>query len=650
MKFRQPAFRNDLYNRARQLQKPAETNGKPSPDQRMLALSVGALGIVYGDIGTSPLYAFRESFLGLAHLSASPVNVLGVLSLIFWSLIIVITVKYLMIVMRADNKGEGGLIALVALMHPRTAKPHTFRGGLVLMGLFGAALLYGDGTITPAISVLSAVEGLKVATSAFDHFVIPITIAILVGLFFVQHRGTHAIGSVFGPFMLFWFLLLGVLGIGGIIRAPGVLVAVSPHYAFDFFAANGMTGFLVLGTVFLVVTGGETLYADMGHFGRQPIRLAWFRLVLPALLLNYFGQGALVLSSPQEISQPFYHLAPAWALYPLVFMATIATVIASQAVISGVFSLTRQAMQLGQLPRMHVVQTHGQEFGQIYIPVVNWGLMLATVGLVLGFKSSGNLASAYGVAIATDMVITTILTLTIARRWGWNPALLFMIATAFLFVDLAFFGANLLKIWDGGWYPLLVGGCIFTIMTTWNQGRLLLSRRLGSDPPKISEFLKSLKTQEVVRTSGAAMFMTSNATKIPAMLAHHVEHNRALQETVILCSVDVIDAPHVPAAERLEIVRQGDGFYSIFVRYGFMQVVNVPMVLRLCKKLGVPVDIETTTFYLGRETLIPSDAYPGMMLWRDYLFAFLSRNAARATQFYNIPPDQVVELGLQVEI
>jgi KUP system potassium uptake protein len=624
----------------------AETPAGPP----LLWTSLLALGVVYGDIGTSPLYAFRESFLGSdPPLAATRDNVLGVLSLIFWALIIVISMKYLLLVMRADNRGEGGIIALVSLLNPRRAKPGTLSYALVGTGLFGGTLLYGDGTITPAISVLSAIEGLDLATPAFEPFVIPFTIAILIALFGFQHRGTAAIGAVFGPIMLIWFLALAVLGIGGILHAPEVLAAVNPVHGYRFFATHGWGAFAVLGAVFLVVTGGEALYADMGHFGGTPIRLAWFAIVLPALVLNYFGQGALVLSDPAEVSQPFYELAPTWALYPLVLLATTATVIASQAVISGVFSLTGQIVQLGLLPRLTIVQTHGEEKGQIYIPLINWLLMIATIGLVLGFRSSDNLASAYGVAISTMMVITTVLAFFVAQRWGWNVWWTGILAVAFLVVDLAFFGANLLKIADGGWYPLLIAGLVLLLMWSWRRGRRLVVQQVQKDQQPLDEFLARLKSAPPVRVDGTAVFMTSGGMLVPPVLLHHLRHNQVLHRQVILLRVETEDIPRVSAADRLGIECLDRAFYRVAVRYGFMQTPDIPVALRLCETFGLVVDLEATSFYLGRETLLARKDF-GLPLWQDYLFDLLSRNAARADAFYHLPPERVVELGIQVEI
>lgn len=621
-------------------------HGKRRP---LVLISLAALGVVYGDIGTSPIYALREAFYSHAGINVGSANILGVLSLIFWSLVIVISIKYLTVVMRASNNGEGGIIALVALLNPWKTERTSTRYILMLLGLFGAALLYGDGTITPAISVLSAIEGLEVATPTFKPYVIPLTIAILVGLFLIQSRGTAKVGQLFGPVMVVWFGTIALLGIGGIAQDPGVFAAINPAHAVTFFVDNGFAGFLVLGTVFLVVTGGEALYADMGHFGIAPIRLAWFVLVLPALLLNYFGQGALMLTHP-EVHQPFYELAPGWALYPLVIITTLATIIASQAVISGVFSLTRQAVQLGQLPRLGIIQTSRESYGQIYIPIMNWLLMFATIGLVLGFRSSGHLASAYGVAVSMDMAITTTLAFFVAQRWKWFPRFASLIAIALIVVDLAFLGANLFKIPDGGWYPLLVAALIFFIMATWRQGRNLVRRQLSGETEPLEDFIADLG-DDAARIDGTAVFMTGSGTKTPPMLLHHLRHNQVLHKQVLLLTVHTRDVPRVAAADRLDVESLGRGFYRIHVYYGFMQASNVPVALRLAEESeALKIDLDKTTYYVGRETLIPSAEVPGMMVWRERLFAFMSRNAMPATAYYRIPPDRVVELGIQLEL
>ncbi len=608
------------------------------------------LGIVYGDIGTSPLYALRECFYGKNPFPPTEENVLGILSLIVWSLIVVISCKYLLFVMKADNRGEGGILALMALLVPGDVQSRRRRITLFWMGLFGASLLYGDGVITPAISVLSAVEGLQVATSNFTSYVIPITIAILVLLFLFQKRGTTAVGSFFGPIMMLWFVVIAILGISGIAKAPQVLAAVNPAHGVDFFLRYRWSGFLVLGAVFLVVTGGETLYADMGHFGRRPISFAWFSLVFPALLLNYFGQGALILSNPRESFQPFYHLAPKFMLYPLVILATIATVIASQAVISGAFSLTRQAMQLGVSPRMLVIQTSPEEIGQIYIPAVNWALMTTTILLVLGFGSSSSLASAYGVAVSTTMLITTILIFFVAREnWKWNPLAAALVIFTFFAEDVSFFGANMLKIKEGGWFPLVAGGVVFVLMTTWRKGREILHDRLGQRTEPLENFLNRVGENLPMRLTGTAVFMTGRMVGVPPMLVHHYEFNRVLHEQVVLLTVVNEPVPRIPAAERLEITELGKGVFRVIVHYGFLQSPNVPVALRTCESLGLVVDPNEVTYYLGMETLIPARKLPGMTLWREKLFAFMVRNQLRATAFYNIPPERVVEIGLQVE-
>lgn len=619
--------------------------------RQLFLLSLTALGVVFGDIGTSPLYALRECFLGLHRYPPTEVNILGVLSLIFWALVLIVSVKYLLFVMRADNRGEGGILALLALLKPWRFRPGRQRTTLAALGLFGAALLYGDGVITPAISVLSAVEGLTVATPVLQPYVLPATIAVLALLFLLQKRGTAAVGALFGPVMVVWFLVIGLLGIRGIILMPHVLTAVNPGHAVRFFQDNGWGGYLVLGAVFLVVTGSEALYADMGHFGRSPLRYAWFCLVFPALLLNYFGQGALLLADPAELTQPFYHLAPQWALYPLVLLSTMATVIASQAMISGVFSLTRQAVQLGLSPRMRIIQTSPEEIGQIYIPAVNWALMAAVMGLVLGFRTSSSLAAAYGVAVTTTMVVTTLLAFFVMReRWRWHPATALGVTFLFLLVDLSFFGANMLKIGEGGWFPLAAGGGVFIALSTWRRGREILAARLQENVESLDRFLAGIAVNPPLRVSGTAVFMTGGLSGTPPMLPHHLAHNQVLHEQVVLLTVVTEEVPRVPAAERVEVALLPHGFARVIVHYGYMQSPHVPVALRQCEPFGLRVDMERTTFYLGRETLIPTREIKGMTLWREKLFAFMSRNSLQATAFFNIPPERVVELGQHVEI
>lgn len=612
---------------------------------------LAVLGVVYGDIGTSPLYALRECFYGRTPFPPTMENVLGILSLIFWSLVVVISCKYLLLVMRADNRGEGGILALLALIVPMDGAARKSRRVLFWLGLFGASLLYGDSVITPAISVLSAVEGLRVATPAFEPYVIPITIMILVLLFLCQKRGTSGVGSLFGPVILVWFTVLAILGISGIWRAPQVLAAVNPVHGIRFFIDNGWHGMLVLGAVFLVVTGGEALYADMGHFGRRPIRLTWFGLVLPALLLNYFGQGALILDNPREAYNPFFHLAPPAVLYPLVILSTLATVIASQAVISAAFSLTRQAVQFGLSPRMLIVQTSSEEIGQVYVPTVNWLLMVTTICLVLGFGSSGNLAAAYGVAVSGTMLITTILLLFMAReRWGWKPASVLLVMPLFLLADSSFLGANLLKINAGGWFPILFGSAVFSVMTTWRTGRDILNERLDKMTTPLDRLLENITANPPARLAGTAVFMVRRLRASPPMLVHHLKHHKVLHEQAVLLTVQTEPVPRIPAAERIEITKLREGFFRVTVRYGFMQSPNVPVALRECELYGLSIDTDSVTYYLARETLIPTVKIYSMSHWREKLFSFLARNALRATAFYNIPPEQVVEIGIQVEI
>lgn len=615
------------------------------------ALCLTAVGIVYGDIATSPLYSFRQSLHGIEAASRTPESILGVLSLIFWALIIAVSIKYLLIIMRADNHGEGGILALLALLRPWRGSPQRQRNVLIALGLFGAALLYGDGMITPAISVLSAMEGLEVAAPQLAPYIVPATTAILVLLFLAQKWGTANIGLVFGPLMLVWFAVIALLGLGGIIRHPQVLMAVDPSYAVDFFIENGWTAFRVLGGVVLVLTGAEALYADMGHVGRASIRLMWFALVLPALLLNYFGQGALLMIDPHQ-ARPFFSLAPPWALYSLVGLATLATIIASQAIISGVFSLTRQAIQLGQSPRLTLVQTSSEEIGQVYVPAANWFMMIATVWLVLNFRSSENLAGAFGIAVSGTMVITTLLAFFVMReRWRWNTLTAVAVTAGFLIIDLAFFGSNLLKITDGGWFPLAVAAFVFTLMSTWRRGRRLLARRIHKEAESLQNFLQRIAADSPLRVPGTAVFLTVHQGGTPPALLYQLTHAKVLHEQVILVTVITEEVPRVPAVERLEITELPSGFHRVIVRYGFMQSPNVPVALRACGEvLGLKIDLDTATYYLSRASLIPSDERPGMALWRDRLFAFMSRNSAWPTAFYKLPPENVIELGIQVEL
>ena len=619
--------------------------------QSLNALTLAALGIVFGDIGTSPLYAVREAFHGPHALPTNEANVFGILSLIVWALIIVISIKYLLFVMRADNNGEGGVMALTSLAAPRSAqKSSGFAKAVMYMGLFGSALLFGDGVITPAISVLSAVEGLNVATPFFGPYVIPITIGILFGLFYAQKFGTAKIGAIFGPVILIWFIVIGSLGVYGSLQNPHVFSALNPMHGISFLINNGWTGVLALGAVFLVCTGGEALYADMGHLGRKPIQRAWFFAALPGLLLNYFGQGALLLSKPEAANNPFYNLAPGWALYPLVIIATCATVIASQALISGVFSLTRQAVQLGYLNRVRIIHTSSHEIGQIYIPHVNWILFFLTAWLVVGFGSSSALASAYGIAVAMTMVITTILTCTVAfNLWKWSGFAVASVLAIFLLVDGVFLAANLSKIHDGGWFPLTMGAIVFSIMTTWRTGRRILKERLREQSIPLDEFMQRLERNPPVRIPGTAVFMTGDQKVTPLAMAHNVRHNKALHTRNVLLTIISKEIPIVELTDRIELEKIDGDFYRVVARYGFMETPDIHDILSVCAKRGLVLELSDITFFLGRETLIPSDR-PGMAIWREHLFSFMSRNAERATAYFNIPVDQVIEVGIQVEI
>ena len=605
--------------------------------------------MVYGDIGTSPLYAMRECFFGSHSVPPTHENVLGVLSLIIYSLLLVISIKYITIVMRADNQGEGGILALTALLPSRPGNGPRWPM-LVLMGIFGAALLYGDGIITPAITVLGAVEGLKVATPLFEAYVVPIAVAIIIGVFAIQRHGTHRVGGLFGPVMVGWFLVISVLGVSWLVEQPVVLTAVDPRHALAFFRDHGWHGFAVLGAVFLVVTGGEALYADMGHFGKRPIRLAWFSLVLPALLLNYFGQGALLLSHPEAAAQPFFLLAPEWALFPLVGLATAAAIIASQALISGAFSLTRQAIQLGYCPRLDIEHTSSHEIGQVYVPQVNWALMISTIGIVIGFGSSTALAAAYGIAVTLTMVITAVLLHVVAtERWRWPPALAFAVTGVFLTVDLAFFGANALKIAHGGWLPLVIGAVLFTLMTTWKTGRQIVARRLTARALPLEDFMARIADTPPARVPGTAVFMTAQPLGTPPALAHNLRYNKVLHEHVVTLMVTTQPLPHVSVDDQTTIRTLGQGVFDVVVRYGFMEDPNIPEALALVRERGLDLDLDDVTYFLGRETLIVSRT-PGMAMWRERLFVLMARNAVRATAFFRLPPERVVELGVQVEL
>ncbi len=630
---------------------PKVPTGHAAPTGRYLALlSLTALGIVFGDIGTSPLYALRECFSGPHALPVTPLNILGILSLVFWSLILVISVKYLALVLKADSRGEGGILVLMSLIRKPDGATSRRRGGLVILGLFGACLLYGDSVITPAITVLSAVEGIEVATPAFHNLVIPLSLVILVVLFFIQKWGTAGVGKLFGPVMLLWFAVLAATGLNQILKAPRVLLAVDPLYAVRFFAADGLVGFLVLGSVFLCVTGGEALYADMGHFGARPIRIVWFALVLPSLLLNYFGQGALLLTDPKAADNPFFRITPAWGVVPMVILATMASVIASQAVISGAFSLTRQAIQLGYLPRLRVDHTSAREMGQIYVPAVNWILMVACLWIVVAFKTSSSLANAYGMAVTSTMAITTVLLYVHARdAWSVKPWAALAAAGAFLAVDLAFFGANLVKILHGGWFPLAVAAVIYLLMATWKSGRGILAQRLAEGTLPIDLFISSIATRGPIRVKGTAVFMDRTADMVPPALLHNLKHNKILHERVVFLTVVTDEVPLVRPRDRVEVKNLGPSFWRVTLHYGFMQDVDVPRALRKVRLDGQGFDPMDTTFFLSRETII-STPRPGMAPWREKLFAWMARAHGRATAFFGIPPGRVVELGLQVEI
>jgi KUP system potassium uptake protein len=625
---------------------------KPATGRYLAVLTLGALGVVYGDIGTSPLYALRECFAGAEALPPTPANVLGVLSLIFWSLLLIVSLKYLTIVLRATNRGEGGILSLMALAFPRRSPGASRRRALLIgLGVFGAALLYGDGMITPAISVLSAMEGLDVAAPTLRHFIIPLTIVTLVALFSAQSRGTGRVGAIFGPIMLVWFTALAVLGVRGILRSPQVLWSLDPLPGARFLMRNGWTGCAVLGAVFLVVTGAEALYADVGHFGVRPIRIAWFTLVLPGLLLNYLGQGALILHQPTSIGNPFYLLAPHWALYPLVGLSTAATVIASQALISGAFSLTIQAIQLGYLPRMAVKHTSSTERGQIYLPHVNWALMVACIGLVLGFGSSSNMAAAYGIAVTLTMLSTTVLFYFAARRqWGWSAVRAAIVCSAFLVVEGAFFAANLLKVFKGGWFPLAMGLLIFILMATWKKGRELVWTKLRPSAMPLETFLDEMeRSRKVLRVPGVGLFMTANPEGTPIALLHNLKHNKVIHERNIILTIVTDEVPQVEPAKRLQVEKLAMGFHRIIAHYGFMEEPNVPALLAAAPQFGEPINLHRTTFFLSRETIVPTQSKT-MCRWRQWLFAAMSRNAQSAGSFYRIPANRVVELGMQVEI
>ncbi|MFN8608334.1 MAG: potassium transporter Kup [Vulcanimicrobiota bacterium] len=613
------------------------------------ALALGALGVVYGDIGTSPLYSIREA-LHTGGLLITEDNILGVLSLIFWSLMVVVCLKYLLLVMRAEHHGEGGILALTALVSEGACRQARHFPLLLSLGLFGTALLYGDGIITPAISVLSAVEGLELITPAFQPYIVPLTLTILVALFCVQYKGTESVGKMFGPVMLIWFASLAVLGIYQLVQEPRVLQAFNPVHSITFFARNGWTGFLVLGSVFLVVTGGEALYADMGHFGRKPIQLAWFFVAFPALLLNYLGQGALMLRDQHAIDNPFFLAAPGWALYPVVGLATVATIIASQALISAVFSLTVQAIQLGYLPRMQILHTSDTEKGQIYVPAVNWALMVACLALVVSFRTSSNLAAAYGIAVTATMLITTILFGTLLiYGWNWSKAKVLVVCGFFLVIECTFFSANIVKVLKGGWFPLVVGAAVYTLMSTWKAGRAFIYQLLQRRTVPLKQLLTRLREEEVHRYDGVGVFMYGNPEGTPPALLANLRHNQTLPSRVIILSVEVTGFPYVASDRRVTVTPLEQGFYRIQLRFGFREKPDVIVPLREVVLEGEPLRPERASYFVGRETVIPRRG-GAMAYWRESLFAVMTRNALNATSFFGIPPDCVVELGTQLEM
>ncbi|MEW6500256.1 MAG: potassium transporter Kup [Thermodesulfobacteriota bacterium] len=622
-----------------------------SMDTKKLAgLSLAALGVVFGDIGTSPLYALRECFHGEFGIEVSRANVLGVVSLIVWAMLLIVTVKYLAFILRADNEGEGGVLALTALIKPKNVKPRTIQWTMVGMGLFAACLLYGDGIITPAISVLSAVEGIKGIAPVFESSVIPVTIVILAGLFLIQRRGTARVGRLFGPIMLLWFTVLATLGLIQVLQSPQILAALAPWHGLAFLVTNKLHGFIVLGAVFLAVTGAEAIYADMGHFGRKPIRLTWLFVAFPALALNYLGQGALLLTQPEASHHPFYALVPDWAMVPMVLLSTMATIIASQAVITGSFSLTRQAIQLGYLPRLRITHTSSAHMGQIYVAPVNWILMLCTIGLVVGFQSSSKLAAAYGIAVTTTMLITTLLFYVVARkRWGWNRLAAGLVTALFFAVDLPFFAANMTKILHGAWFPLALAGCSFLIMITWEQGREILGTQMAAITTRLDVFKTMLAKTPPQRISGQAIFLTRNHDTVPAALMHNLKHNKILHSEVVFLNIRTEEIPRVPNFEKIEAEKLGSGLYRIIAHYGFMEEPQIGTIFALARDKGVNLDLQNASFFLGREKLSIGD-HPRMSRWRSNLFLFMTRNAMDAAAFFDIPPDQVIEVGVQLEL
>ena len=621
-----------------------------SPNKKIGALTIGAIGVVFGDIGTSPLYALKESFNPAHGIPLNEATVLGILSLMFWSLVTLVTVKYLVFMMRADNRGEGGILALTALAQRCFRTRSKKRWVITSLGMFGAAMFYGDGLITPAVTVLSAVEGLKIVSPMLEPYVIPLTIGILIGLFSIQRHGTGTIGKLFGPTMVVWFAVLALLGIGQIIQNPWVLKAVYPAYSFQFLIEHRFAAFITLGSVVLCVTGGEALYADMGHFGKKPIRYAWFCMVWPALLINYFGQGALMLANPEAVKNPFFLMVPPWALLPMVALATAAAIIASQAVISGAFSLTKQAIQLGYLPRFAINHTSEKEAGQIYVPFVNWLMLIAIILLVLGFKNSDNLTGAYGIAVTITMLIDTLLLFVVMTRiWRWSFPLSLLLITIIIGNDIMFLAACLTKIADGGWFPLVVGAVMFTIMSTWRKGREILRKRMNEGAMPLDMFVESMAMSDTPKVPGTGIFMTTNGKGVPSALLHNLKHNKVLHGRVIILTITVEDIPRVPKEDYIWIENLGHGFYRIAAHYGFKESPNIPAMLADCKLQHMDFDMMETSFFVNRESLI---ATPGgdMAMWREHLFVWMSHLAAKASDYFRIPSNRVVELGTQVEI
>jgi KUP system potassium uptake protein len=618
------------------------------PAEPLPKLALGAIGVVFGDIGTSPLYSLQQSFVGAHPLKVDHAHIFGVLSLVFWTLTLVVTIKYVLIIMRADNKGEGGSLALLALI-ARNMPGKKWTTGIVLLGVLATALFYGDAIITPAISVLSAVEGLEIVQPSFQSLVLPVAIAILVGLFLIQAHGTARVGGIFGPVMLLYFAVIALLGMANVVAAPRIFGAINPVWAVHFFTIKPSLAFLALGSVVLSVTGAEALYADMGHFGQRPISVAWLYLVFPCLLLNYFGQGALLLGHPSAVQNPFFLMAPEWSRLPLVILATAATIIASQAVISGAFSVSQQAMQLGLLPRLKILHTSEKAAGQIFVPFVNWTLLILVVILVLGFKESGRLASAYGIAVTGTMFITTcMLAVLLFSVWRWNRLLAGAVTGLFLIVDGLYFASNLTKIPDGGWFPLLVAGIVFTLLTTWATGRKVLRRRLAEGGVPIDILVRE-PSRSITRVPGTAVFLSANADGVPTALLHNIKHNKVLHERVVILNVKIEDVPYADPEKRVEAAPLGAGFYRMVLHYGFMEEVDVPAALAQATQCGAALKMQETSFFLGRQTLIPSRR-PGMAIWREHLFAWMVRNAESAMEFFKLPANRVVAIGSQVEI